>query len=424
MRELKVYINTDLVGLLSEDNDIWSFQYDQEWLDNSDSYALCSDIPLSSELQVDGSSKRYIQWFFDNLLPEEGARSLLARDLNVNEADSFGILAIVGTESAGAITLLSQGKGIDKEVDKITQLSFDDLNVRIANLPDIPLNNVDSKRMSIAGAQHKMLVVINNGKFYEPAGNTPSSHILKPEHSKPDLYWQTVRNEWFVMNLAKSLGFKVPQTFVYYFPAAAYVITRFDRTGDFPEQNRIHALDACQALGLSRTAKYALSNVEQLNQFAEILRVKGAAKIAIFNWAVFNAIVGNTDAHLKNLSCLVGVQGAALSPMYDLVCTAIYEGERGHLNAELSQPMGNAKTLAELTREDIFTFGEGLGLPKKLSSTLLNKMLNEIEPKADQLIHNVEGLTNIPHKAGELRMLREIRYKLIAEMVNKLKLKA
>lgn len=422
MRELKVNINTDLVGFLSEDNDIWSFQYTLEWLDNSDNYALCSNIPLSNELQVDGSSKRYIQWFFDNLLPEEGARSLLARDINVNEADSFGILAIVGSESAGAITLSS--KELDTETDRITELSFDDLNTRIANLPDIPLNNVESKRMSIAGAQHKMLVVFNNGKFYEPAGNTPSSHILKPEHSKPDLYWQTVRNEWFVMNLAESLGVNVPHTGVYYFPAAAYVIERFDRTGIFPEQKRVHTLDACQALGLNRSAKYALSNVEQLNQFAESLRGKGAAKIAIFNWAVFNAIVGNTDAHLKNLSCLVGTQGATLSPMYDLVCTAIYEGVRGHLNAGLSQPMGNAKTLAELTREDVFIFGEGLGLPKKLSSTLLDKMLNEIEPKADRLISYVEDLTNIPHKAGELRMLREIRYKLIAEMVNKLKLKA
>lgn len=422
MRELKVYINTDLVGLLYEDNDIWSFQYTPKWLNNSNNYALCSNMPLSEELQVDGSSKRYIQWFFDNLLPEEGARTLLARDINVDEADSFGILAVVGAESAGAITL--SVKDIDIETARVTELSFEELNARIANLPDIPLNNVKSKRMSIAGAQHKMLVVLNNGKFYEPAGNTPSSHILKPEHSKPDLYWQTVRNEWFVMNLAKSLGFNVPETFVYYFPAAAYVITRFDRKATFPEQKRVHALDACQALGLSRSAKYALSNVEQINQFAERLRGKGAAKIAIFNWAVFNAIVGNTDAHLKNLSCLVGAQGAVLSPMYDLICTAIYEGERGHLNAELSQPMGNAKTLAELTREDVFTFGEGLGLPKKLSTTLLNKMLNEIEPKADQLISDVEGLINIPHKAGELRMLREIRYKLIAEMVNKLKLKA
>lgn len=32
MRELKVYINTEIVGVLFEDNDIWSFQYAQRWL--------------------------------------------------------------------------------------------------------------------------------------------------------------------------------------------------------------------------------------------------------------------------------------------------------------------------------------------------------------------------------------------------------
>ena len=44
-------------------------------------------------------------------------------------------------------------------------------------------------------------------------------------------------------------------------------------------------------------------------------------------------------------------------------------------------------------------------------------MLSQIEEKADALIKHVEALPDIPHKAGELRMLREIRYKLIAEMV-------
>lgn len=155
---------------------------------NLNNYALCTDIPLSEKLHVDGSSKRYIQWFFDNLLPEEGARTLLARDININEADSFGILSLVGAESAGAITLSSKSS-LDKATNNVVELSFDDLNARIEGLPDIPLNNATSKRMSIAGAQHKMLVVLENEKFYEPVGNTPSSHILKPEHSKPDLYW-------------------------------------------------------------------------------------------------------------------------------------------------------------------------------------------------------------------------------------------
>ncbi|MEI6896838.1 MAG: HipA domain-containing protein [Psychromonas sp.] len=418
MRELQVYINDSIIGKLTENEDIWSFQYDQNWLERSDCYALCSNIPVSHAVHIDGSSKRYIQWFFDNLLPEEGARTLLARDLNVNEADSFGILSIVGSESAGAITLTTEP--LDNKLEFIP-LSYENLNDRISSLPDIPLNNVESKRMSIAGAQHKMLIILDEGNFFEPVGSTPSSHILKPEHSKPDLYWQTVRNEWFVMNLAKSLGFNVPVTEVYYFPAAAYVIERFDRKGGFPKQTRLHALDACQSLGLSRASKYALSNVEQLNRFADSLRNKGATKITIFNWVIFNAIVGNTDAHLKNLSCLVNEQGAVLSPMYDLICTAIYEDKRGHLDAELSQPMGNAKTLGELTRENIVVFAKQLGLPSKLAFILLDDMLSKIEEKADILIKYVEELPGVPHKAGELRMLREIRYKLIAEMCLRLR---
>jgi serine/threonine-protein kinase HipA len=146
-------------------------------------------------------------------------------------------------------------------------LSSEELNSRIKELPDIPLNNKESKRMSIAGAQHKMLIIKDGDTFLEPGGSMPSSHILKPEHSKPDQYWQTVRNEWFVMNLAHELGLNVPSTEVCYFPAAAYIIKRFDRDGDYPNQTRLHALDGCQLLGLSRSVKYIQSNAEQLNNF-------------------------------------------------------------------------------------------------------------------------------------------------------------
>ncbi len=248
----------------------------------------------------------------------------------------------------------------------------------------------------------------------------PSSHILKPEHSKPNDYWQTVRNEWFVMNLAKKMGLNVPATTVHYFPEAAYVIERFDRLGAYPHQERIHALDGCQLLGLSRGAKYSQSTVAQLKSFSEKLRGKGAAKIAILNWTIFNALVGNTDAHLKNLSCLVTPNGLVLSPMYDLLSTAIYDDGGSHLNAELSQPMGNAMVLGELTREDVLIFAEHLGLNKTIAKRQLDKMLIKIESKADEIIEQVTRMEGVINKAGELRMLREIRYKMIGEMVKKL----
>lgn len=418
MRKLNIFINQLKVGSLFEENDIWAFQYYDVWLNYQEKHPICPQIPLQAEKQIDGSTKRYIQWFFDNLLPEEGARTLLAKDIKINEADSFGILAITGAESAGAITLL-ESENDNAEVGVI-ELSYSELNSRIKSLPDIPLNNQKSKRMSIAGAQHKMLIIKHGDQLLEPVGAAPSSHILKPEHSKPELYWQTVRNEWFVMNLANAVGLDVPHTEVCYLPEPVYIIERFDRKNLFPDQVRVHALDGCQLLGLSRSLKYAQSNVEQLNQFIDVLRGKGKAKITVFKWAIFNAIVGNTDAHLKNLSCLVTPDGMVLSPMYDLISTAIYDDEGRHLHAELSQPMGNAKVLGELTRNDVLEFGDELGLNKTITQRELDKMLKIIEIEADKIIENVTELEGITNKAGELHMLREIRYKMIQEMVARL----
>lgn len=418
MRQLNVFINERQVGVLFEGDDIWAFKYNKQWLEYDGSYPICPQIPLQDEKQIDGSTKRYIQWFFDNLLPEEGARTLLAQAINADEADSFGILAVTGAESAGAISLINQYT--DMIDNSVQVLSSEEINSRIKQLPNIPLNNKESKRMSIAGAQHKMLVIKEGDIFLEPSGSMPSSHILKPEHSMPDQYWQTVRNEWFVMNLAHELGLNVPPTEVCYFPCAAYVIKRFDREGNYPNQSRIHALDGCQLLGLSRSAKYTQSNAQQLTNFSEQMRGQGAVKIAILNWAIFNAFVGNTDAHLKNLTCLVTSNGLVLAPLYDLISTAIYKDSNRHLSAELSQKMGNAIQLGDLTRDDILLFGEELGLNRTITIRQLDKILNNIETKADKIIDHVNNLQNIPGKAGELRMLREIRYKMIAEMVLRL----
>ena len=63
--------------------------------------------------------------------------------------------------------------------------------------------------MSLAGAQHKLAIVVKDGELFEPAGATPSTHILKPNH--PDVeYCHSVLNEWFVMRLANRLGLDVP----------------------------------------------------------------------------------------------------------------------------------------------------------------------------------------------------------------------
>ena len=106
-RTLVARIDDALVGQLQETAGLWSFQYSEAWLSAPDRFALSPALPLQPEPISDGASSRPVQWYFDNLLPEEGQRTLLAKDARIDVADAFSLLAWYGAESAGSLTLLS-----------------------------------------------------------------------------------------------------------------------------------------------------------------------------------------------------------------------------------------------------------------------------------------------------------------------------
>lgn len=57
------------------------------------------------------------------------------------------------------------------------------LSARIRQLPMASLNKQAAKRMSLAGAQHKMVVCFDpaTGGLAEPLEGSASTHILKPD---------------------------------------------------------------------------------------------------------------------------------------------------------------------------------------------------------------------------------------------------
>ena len=79
-RHLTASINEVQVGTLREVAGLWSFEYATAWLKDPKRFALSPHLPLTAEVLLDGASKRPVQWYFDNLLPEEGQRLLLAGD--------------------------------------------------------------------------------------------------------------------------------------------------------------------------------------------------------------------------------------------------------------------------------------------------------------------------------------------------------
>lgn len=405
-RELQVWFRDRRVGVLAESGATWHFDYARAWLDDERAFDLSPALPRAQGHIEDGGSRRPVQWFFDNLLPEEETRALLAQEARVPQADAFGLLSHYGAESAGALTLLAPGEL--PATGGLQPLSDQELSRRIRALPRQSLSQHAPKKMSMAGAQHKLAVVLLDGSLHEPSGAAPSTVILKPDHVLVQHYPHSAANEWFCMSLARAVGLQVPDVFLRYVPEPVYGVARFDRAGTWPDVQRRHVLDACQLLSLDRVFKYQQSSATTLVQLVALCREKARTRIALLRWSLFNALIGNGDAHLKNLSFHLDAGGISLAPHYDLVSTASYAPPGEWLAAELSLPMGRAKRFGELRREDVLAFGEALGIPAKVSADHLGALLKAIAPAAAELVGRMEtGASAIQH-AGEQRQTRLI----------------
>ena len=431
-RSLRASINQQEVGSLQEVAGLWSFQYTPDWLANPKGFALSPHIPLSAQPLLDGASQRPVQWYFDNLLPEEDQRVLLAKDARLDAADAFGLLAWYGAESAGSVTLLPP-EAAPQTAEPLRPLPDDALQVRIRQLPRAPLTHAAIKRMSLAGAQHKLAVVLQDGALFEPAGATPSTHILKPDHPDAD-YPHSVINAWFVMRLARRLGLDVPEVHRRYVPSPVYLIDRFDRVAGAQGWQRRHAIDACQLLGLDRSFKYTQGSMDSLAALANACRSPAVTRSRLFGWLVFNVLVGNSDAHLKNLSFLVSHEGVQLAPFYDLLSVATYDSPAFDKSGwpaqtQLAWPILGVRHFSDIRRGLLLEAGVALNLVKGTAERLLENLRSRIVSEAEALYAEVEAENaRIAHArpelaatmAGESRCVRAISHTVIKEMARQI----
>lgn len=431
-KALYASINQTGVGTLQEVDGLWSFQYDPDWIGRPDGFALSPHLPLTSGPLLDGASKRPVQWYFDNLLPEEGQRVLLAGDAKLDAADAFGLLAWYGAESAGSVTLLPSGAEA-QITGSLRSLSDDALEARIRQLPKVPLNQAAIKRMSLAGAQHKLAVVLQGEELFEPAGAVPSTHILKPDHPDED-YAHSVINEWFVMRLAKRLGLDVPDVHRRYVPSPVYLVDRFDRLANGHNWQRRHVIDACQLLGLDRSFKYSQGSMDSLAALANACRSPAVARSRLFVWLVFNVLVGNSDAHLKNLSFMVSHEGIQVAPFYDLLSVATYDSpafdKKGWPEqTQLAWPIGGVQHFSNINRGVLLQSGASLNLAKGTADRLLGSLRSRIVAEAQTLCSEVEAenaeiLRMRPElaatMAGEIRCVRAIVHTVLKEMAKQI----
>jgi serine/threonine-protein kinase HipA len=437
-RRLEVTVNERLVGHLRERNDLWEFEYAADWSASLHGFDLSPALQRTVLLHADGATNRPVQWYFDNLLPEEALRTVLAKEAEVPAEDAFGLLAYFGAESAGSLVLRDPEKPTSTERG-LKPLPLAELSQRITNLPKASLTRDAPKHMSLAGAQHKLPVVLDGDKLFEPLPGTASTHILKPNHLGDD-YPASVMNEYFTMRLADAVGLKVPAVRRIYVPQPVYIVERFDRTraSASDEVQRRHVIDTCQLLNKARTFKYTAANLDTLAQAVESCRFKAAARVQLYNWLVFNILAGNADNHLKNISFLVDSTGINIAPAYDLLCTAAYDtkalaNERAHWPAtQFALSLGEAETFADVTRSHALSAGQALGLAAATAQRQLDRLVKAVPKEAAKLIDKIRAdlehdiaaspdpATTRNHVGGEMRMLDAARHIVVNDMAKRL----
>ncbi|MHB1468198.1 MAG: HipA domain-containing protein [Solirubrobacteraceae bacterium] len=301
-------------------------------------------ISLSLPLRAEPFTAPESQPFFEALLPEGAVRDQLARELRLSPADSYGLLAELGRDCAGALQILERRRLSDTpSVQWLTPNTLDQL---IHGLPRRPLGIApgdERRRLSLAGVQRKAVLVRDrDGRFGEPLNGMPSTHILKPQPA--DDFPDIAVNELFCMRLATRCGLAAANVeLITADGRPCLVVERFDRDTSATPTRRLHQEDLCQALGLIPFFKYqqpgaALPSYAALAQLLEEHSLApGADRLAAAGAAVFNFLLANADAHAKNISLLHEPGGVRIAPLYDVVCTGAYPD----VNRELALAIGD-----------------------------------------------------------------------------------
>ena len=323
---LNVWNGQRLVGRLRRDSfGHISFCYDPGWISGG-GFAISQTLPFRSEEYTaeEGLAHR----FFTNLLPEGGFRERIVRDLKISDTD-FNLLRTIGGECAGALSILPEQQGPSAE-HSYRPINDEELTDLVSQRGQPYSWSGDKRpRFSLAGAQNKFPILVREGKYLLPQGESPSSHILKFEIAE---YRNVPAYETFTTLLAQAVGLPVVNIQLESINKTRYtIIKRYDRfLGDDGNVARTHQEDFCQALGYSHEKKYQEDGGPSFAQCFGMLRDVSSDPATdlphLLRWQIFNVLAGNSDGHAKNLSLLYKENGEVLlAPFYDLVCTRAIE---------------------------------------------------------------------------------------------------
>jgi len=406
-----------VVGVLSVDEDeVYHFTYDARWVSHG--------FVISPHLSFKHShTSTTVKKFLENLIPEGDGLDDLIAFAHVAKSNTFAIMHTIGYETAGAL-VFGEHSSANKAVFR--EISPEELTQRIATMESKSIIIWDKKvRLSLAGIQAKLPLVIKEGVMGLGDGTLSSTHIMKFQTKK---HLHIVVNEFFCMKLAKRLGLDVASVVLQRFGEyPVLLVERFDRVYKDDVVQRLHIIDGCQMLDLSSAYKYEQNfgssrdvahvregaSFKKLFVMTKVCAVPAKAQLTLIQWAMFNLIIGNSDAHGKNFSFFVDKQGITPTPFYDMLSVMMYDFDHG-----LAMAYGDVFDPNAIYAFELRSFAEEVGISHKLVAKILTAQCVKVLKLLEEGVLTSETFTQeesafIAKLKGHIRQ-RALHFKEVA----------
>jgi len=388
-KELFVLLSDRVVGRVTQDDRArFSFIYDEGWRDVRGTYPLSLSMPLAAIEHRHEAISAYV-W---GLLPDnELVLDRWAKRFQVSARNPFALIANVGEDCAGAVQFVRPERldaVLAGETGDVAWLENAEIAARIRQLREDQSawrRPGDTGQFSLAGAQPKTALLLQDGRWGVPSGRIPTTHILKPPSADFDGH---AENEHFCLALARALGLPVATSTVMRFEdEVVFVVDRYDRQATDRGVIRIHQEDMCQALGVPPTHKYENEGGPGVSAIAGLLREHSRASAedvqTFLDALALNWLIGGTDAHAKNYSILIGAAGRIrLAPLYDVASILPY-GDFDPMRVKLAMKIGGKYRLRDISPRNWEKVADELGLDQRAISERIRAMADALPAAAD-----------------------------------------
>lgn len=362
---LKVLLAGRVAGTLKQrESGKLSFEYEHDY----QGPPLSLSMPVSNRVYGD----KRVRPFLFGLLPDDATvRQSIGREFSVSGNNPFALLEHVGLECSGAVRFCRDEvaeKTLLGRFGSLEPIGEQGIAHRLKQVREhYETSWIDAQEhWSLGGQQAKFALRFKDGAWFRCLGSSATTHILKPGIGH--LNFQAL-NEFVCMRTASACGVAAAKVeYRLFADEPAIVVERYDRVVDKRgEVVRLHQEDFCQILGVLPENKYTDCGGPGASAVIGVLKKTGAyaeANIRRFvEMLFFNYLIGAPDAHAKNYSVLLGMEGqVVLAPLYDVASAFPYRLPKERIKVAMS--IGGENLVGKLNAHHIRRFVETNALEK------------------------------------------------------------